>query len=59
MDKTLLTILACPNCKGSVNYFKTEQELRCPVCRVAYPIQDDIPVMLFDEARELSGDEEA
>jgi len=59
MDKTLLKILACPTCKGSLNYHKTQQELICPICRVAYPIRDDIPVMLRNEARELGGDEDA
>tara|TARA_B100000795_G_scaffold12089_1_gene8323 strand:+ start:55 stop:234 length:180 start_codon:yes stop_codon:yes gene_type:complete len=58
MDKTLLTILACPSCKGSLIYRKVEQELTCPICRVAYPIHDDIPVMLIDEARVLATDEE-
>ena len=58
MDKTLLDILACPTCKGSLHYQKSQQELICPACRVAYPIRDDIPVMLTDEARELAADEE-
>ncbi|PHS68914.1 MAG: tetraacyldisaccharide 4'-kinase [Methylophaga sp.] len=57
MDKNLLEILACPSCKGSVIYNKQQQELICPACRIAYPIRDDIPVMLADEARELSADE--
>jgi uncharacterized protein YbaR (Trm112 family) len=54
MDKALLDILACPNCKGSLTYQKAEQELICPSCRVAYPIRDGIPVMLAVEARELT-----
>jgi len=58
MDKTLLEILACPSCKGTLNYNKAEQELVCPTCRLAYPIRDDIPVMLADEARSLSADED-
>ena len=58
MDKTLLEILACPSCKGSLDYMKAQQELVCPTCRLAYPIRDDIPVMLSDEARELTADEE-
>ncbi|MFW5451193.1 MAG: Trm112 family protein [Methylophagaceae bacterium] len=58
MDKTLLEILACPSCKGSLNYIKTKQELICPTCRLAYPIHDDIPVMLSNEARELAADED-
>lgn len=58
MDKALLDILACPNCKGSLNYHKSAQELACPTCRVAYPIRDGIPVMLSDEARTLTASEE-
>ena len=57
MDKTLLEILACPSCKSPLTYKKTEQELVCPSCRLAYPINDDIPVMLADEARQLTADE--
>jgi len=57
MDKTLLEILACPACKGTVAYNKSAQELTCSTCRLAYPIRDDIPVMLTDEARDLASDE--
>ncbi len=57
MDKTLLEILACPVCKSSVLYQKQSQELVCKACRVAYPIRDEIPVMLIDEARELAAEE--
>lgn len=57
MDKTLLEILACPVCKSSVLYHKPSQELVCKACRVAYPIRDEIPVMLIDEARELAAEE--
>ncbi len=58
MDKTLLTILACPSCKSSLSYQKSEQELVCKACRLAYPIRDDIPVMLVEEARELTAEED-
>jgi len=58
MDKSLLEILACPACKGKLIYRKASQELICPACRLAYPIRDDIPVMLTEEARELAADEE-
>jgi uncharacterized protein YbaR (Trm112 family) len=58
MDKTLLNILACPNCKGSVQHNKAKQELICSGCRLAYPIRDDIPVMLIEQARQLDADEE-
>lgn len=57
MDKALLDILACPNCKGSLNYQKSEQELVCSTCSIAYPIRDGIPVMLSDEARALTTEE--
>jgi len=58
MDNALLEILACPACKGSLVYLKPKQELVCKGCRLAYPVRDDIPVMLTEEARELAADEE-
>ena len=57
MDKKLLDILVCPVCKGSLRYDKARSELVCRADRLAYPIRDDIPVMLEDEARRL-GEEE-
>ena len=57
MDPKLLEILVCPLCKSSLIYHKTEQELICKADRLAYAIQDDIPVMLADEARTLSAEE--
>ena len=57
MDKKLLDILACPLCKSSLIYNKDQQELICKADRLAFPIRDDIPVMLEDEARELSNEE--
>lgn len=58
MDKKLLEILVCPVCKGPLLYNKAEQELICKADRLAYPIRDDIPVMLEEEARQLAADEE-
>jgi uncharacterized protein YbaR (Trm112 family) len=58
MDRKLLDILACPLCKGPLVYKKSDKELICKLDRLAYPIKDDIPVMLEDEARELSSDED-
>lgn len=58
MDKKLLDILVCPICKGKLVFMKESQELICKVDRLAYPIRDDIPVMLADEARELAADDE-
>ena len=58
MDAKLLEILVCPLCKGPLVYHKEQQELICKPDRLAYPIRDDIPVMLEDEARKLSAEEE-
>jgi len=57
IDKKLLDILACPICKSPLIYEKSKQELICRADRLAFPIRDDIPVMLEDEARELSSEE--
>ena len=53
MDTRLLEILACPLCKGPLQYAKQQQALVCRADRLAYPIRDGIPVMLEDEARRL------
>jgi uncharacterized protein YbaR (Trm112 family) len=58
MDKKLLDILVCPLCKGPLVYDKNAAELICKADRLAFPIRDQIPVMLIDEARELPADEE-
>lgn len=57
MDKKLLEIIACPICKGKVHYDKKRAELVCFFDRLAFPIRDDIPVMLQDEARLMTSDE--
>lgn len=59
MDPKLLEILVCPVCKGPLVYRKAQGELVCKVDKLAYPIRDDIPVMLEQEARELTAGEEA
>ena len=58
MDKKLLDILACPVCKGPLVFKKDSNELICKADRLAYPIRDDIPVMLEEEARQLPAEEE-
>lgn len=58
MDAKLLEILVCPVCKGPLQYKKTEQELVCKPCRLAYAVKDGIPVMLENEARRLLPEEE-
>jgi uncharacterized protein YbaR (Trm112 family) len=57
MDKALLEILACPVCKGELLYDEGNQELLCKFDRLAYPIINDIPVMLETKARRVSLDE--
>ena len=58
MDKKLLDILVCPICKGRLVYKKEAKELICKIDRLAFPIRDDIPIMLEEEARKLPADEE-
>lgn len=57
MDKKLLDILVCPLCKGKLVYQKSSAELVCKADRLAFPIRDGIPVMLEEEARRISPDE--
>ena len=59
MDPKLLEILVCPLCKGPLLWRKESSELICKADRLAFPVKDDIPVMLEEEARELRPDEEA
>ena len=55
INKDLLDILVCPKCKGSLRLDKEKDKERliCKECKVAYPIKDDIPVMLIEEAENL------
>jgi uncharacterized protein YbaR (Trm112 family) len=57
MDARLLDILVCPICKAGLDYHKAEAELVCKPCKLAFPIRDDIPIMLESEARVLPADE--
>jgi uncharacterized protein YbaR (Trm112 family) len=50
VDPELLEILACPHCKTKVDLVKNGTALKCATCKRVYPIKDDIPVMLLDEA---------
>jgi tetraacyldisaccharide 4'-kinase len=58
MDARLLEILVCPICKGPLVYRGAQAELICKADRLGFPIRDDIPVMLEDEARKLPPEEE-
>jgi uncharacterized protein YbaR (Trm112 family) len=59
MDSKLLEILVCPICKGPLAHRREPHELVCRADRLAFPVRDDIPVMLEEEARKLGPDEEA
>lgn len=53
IKKELLDILACPKCKGPVESDEQQSSLICRNCRLVYPVKDDIPIMLIDEATSL------
>jgi len=53
-DTRLIEILACPVCKGKLDYDKEQQELICKFDRLAYAIENGIPVLLESEARRIT-----
>ncbi len=53
MEKRLLDVLVCPNCKGPLKLDQDAQELICSADKLAFPIKDGIPAMLIDEARRI------
>ncbi len=55
LNKDLLNILACPKCKGDLTLTEAEDGLICHACKLRYPIRDEIPVMLIDEAEAIEG----
>lgn len=57
MDHKLIDVLVCPLCKGELLYKKEADELICRFDKLAYPIRDDIPVMLEGEARKVAAEE--
>ena len=57
LSKDLLEILVCPLCKAPLEVKPDESGLKCTQCKRVYPVRDDIPVMLEEEARQLSADE--
>ena len=54
LDASLLEILACPECRSALRADGAAEELVCTGCGLAYPVRDDIPVLLVDEARKPS-----
>ena len=55
LDKELLDILACPKCKGDLEYNRENNKLICWKCKLRYRIEGDIPIMLIDEAEKIEG----
>lgn len=55
VDAKLLELLVCPKCKGKIAETKTDkgEGLRCDTCKLVYPVKDDTPAMLIDEAAKL------
>ena len=53
VPQQLMDILACPRCKGPVALSADAESIECRACALRYPVRDDIPVMLVDEARPL------
>lgn len=53
VSQDLLDILACPKCKGPIELNETHDGLTCARCKLLYPIKDDIPIMLIDEAKPI------
>ncbi len=57
MNKKLLEILACPECKAPLDYFPAASSLVCRAERLAYPVREEIPVLLVDDAEALSSEQ--
>ncbi len=57
INKELLEILACPKCKGDIVLNEQGDGLICNACRLVFPIRDDIPIMLIDEAAPLDNEQ--
>jgi uncharacterized protein YbaR (Trm112 family) len=53
LSEELLKILACPKCKGELEYDSKKEKLTCHACRLRYSIKDSIPIMLIDEAEKF------
>ena len=53
LDEKLLEILTCPKCKGDLEYDRENEKLICWTCKLRYSIEDDIPIMLIDEAEQI------
>jgi uncharacterized protein YbaR (Trm112 family) len=54
LSKEFIDILACPQCKGKIELLTDGSGLICHACRLKYPISEEIPIMLVEEAENLS-----
>ncbi len=54
LNKQLLEILICPKCRGKVRFDEKQNGIICDHCKLLYETKDDIPVMLVEEAKEIS-----
>ena len=54
LSQDLLNILACPKCKGDLQLNEAQTALDCSACKLRYPVKDDIPIMLIDEAEKIA-----
>ncbi|MDV6319940.1 Trm112 family protein [Chromohalobacter sp. HP20-39] len=57
MDKQMLAMLVCPRCQGKLKYDRERGELKCRFDGLAFPVEDEIPVMLEEQARHMDVDE--
>ena len=53
MKNKILNKLVCPKCKGSLEYHKKNQQLICVIDKLAYPIRDDLPILIVEEAEDV------
>jgi uncharacterized protein YbaR (Trm112 family) len=51
LNMELKQLLVCPKCRGELDFREAQLEIRCAACRLCYPIKDDIPVLLVDQAK--------
>jgi uncharacterized protein YbaR (Trm112 family) len=56
MDEKILKILACPQCKGKLQYGKSEEKLVCEKCQLKFKVEDNIPILLIEKAEKLQMD---
>ncbi|MBN1350286.1 Trm112 family protein [candidate division KSB1 bacterium] len=53
LDKEVLDVLACPKCRGDLEYDKNDDKLVCHSCHLKYAVKEDVPIMLIDEAEKF------